>query len=675
MSYPFKGLSIEKIGIIGSGQIGPDIALHFAKALYGRGVPIVVVDVATSALDAGRAKLDKKVDRGTKTGAFSPEMGAAMKAGVSFTTDYEMLMGASLVVEAATEDAALKGRIFGRVAELCPEAVLASNSSHLTPEEIFAGLPTHRRRQALVLHYFFPAERNPALEVIPGADTDPALVTTLLAFFEAIGKVPIRVGSRYGYAVDPIFEGIFQAAALCVEEGLGTTREVDAAAARALGLTVGPFTAMNLTGGNPITNHGLDMSNERINSWFRSPGLMKEQIRNGEPWAVPARGETVELPADQEQGIRDAMRGAYFGLAGEILDSGITNQGDLEMILEIALDLTPPLRLMNEVGVAQSLGLVEAYAKKHPDFPVPACLAEQAASGKPWPIELVTRRDVDGVALVTIRRPKVLNALNQQVFAELRAHFADIEEDPSVQAAVLTAFGTKAFVSGADVAFIKGMDTPEAGERDSQTSQSVGNLIENLGKPTVCAYNGLAFGGGNEMGMCCSARLVRSGLKVAIGQPEVNLGIIPGAGGTQRLPRLIGMEKAAWMLRTGRPISGSEAVSLGLCREEVPTEELVDRAIALARDAANGKVSLSHVDPAPMSVPKTLPEVELGHLSRAVDAILCRTILEGCARSLPDGLRHESAMFGEVCRTEDMGVGLKNFFENGPRAKAPFVHR
>ncbi|MDY0004928.1 MAG: enoyl-CoA hydratase/isomerase family protein, partial [Polyangia bacterium] len=459
-------------------------------------------------------------------------------------------------------------------------------------------------------------------------------------------------------------------------EGMGTTKEVDAASARALGLTVGPFTAMNLTGGNPITFHGLDMSHDRLNPWYRSPALMKAQMDKGEPWEVPARGEKIELPAEQEARIRDAMRGAYFGLAGQILDSGITSLGDLEMLVEIALDMTPPLRLMNEVGVREALALVLAYAKTHPDFPIPACIQEQAASGKPWPIELVTRRDIDGVAVVTIRRPKVLNALNEQVFAQLRAHFEAIKTDSKVRAAVLTAFGTKAFVSGADVAFIKRMDTPEAGERDSQSSQGVGNVIESLGKPTVCAYNGLAFGGGNEIGMCCSARLIRSGLKVAIGQPEVNLGILPGAGGTQRLPRLIGLEKAAWMLRTGRPISSSEAVSLGLCREEVPPEGLLDRAIALAREAADGKVKLDHVDPSPMkSLPEALPALDLGHLSKAVDAIVCRAILEGCAKPLPEGLRHESAMFAEVCRTEDMGIGLKNFFENGPRAKAPFVHR
>ncbi|MFH2008025.1 MAG: enoyl-CoA hydratase-related protein [bacterium] len=673
MAYTFKGLNFEKIGVIGSGQIGPDIALHFTKVFHQHGVPVVVVDVADTALEAGQTKLYKKIDRGVKSGAFSPEMAEAMKKNVTFTSDYDALQGTSFVVEAATEDQDLKGRIFTQIRKLCPDALLASNSSHLEPEVIFA--PLADKSKTLVIHYFFPAERNVALEIIPGAESDGAVIDDLLGLYESIGKVPIKVGSRYGYAVDPIFEGIFQAAALCVEEGMGTTKEVDAAAARALGLTVGPFTAMNLTGGNPITFHGLDMSHDRLNKWFKSPKILADAMKTGEKWDTPARGETVDLPAEQEQKIADAMRGAFFGLSGQIIDSGITNVADLEMELELALDLIPAFRHMNKVGLDKSLALVEAYAATHPDFPVPECIKRQAAAGEPWQIDFVTRRDVDDVAVVTIRRPKVLNALNSDVFAQLRRHFEAIRDDAKIKAAVLTGFGTKAFVSGADVTFIANMDTPEAGIRDSQASQSVGDFIESLEKPVICAYNGLAFGGGNEVGMCCTARICRAGLKVAVGQPEVNLGIIPGAGGTQRLPRLIGIKKAAELLRTGRPISGAQAVQYGLMLEEVEPTKLLDRAVELARQVAVGEVEVKRLDPSPVSVPDALPDLELGHLSKAIDAILCRAILEGCAMELSAGLKHESNMFGECCKTEDMTIGVKNFLEKGPRSKAPFVHR
>ncbi|RMG45140.1 MAG: 3-hydroxyacyl-CoA dehydrogenase/enoyl-CoA hydratase family protein [Acidobacteria bacterium] len=672
MSFEHKGLIIDKIGVVGSGQIGPDIALHFTKVFHRYRVPVVVMDIDPAAIERGRAKMKRKIAKGVDTGAFTPETAQAMLDGVTFTTDDAALEGASLVVEAATEDPRVKGQIFSRLEEIAaPDAVLASNSSHLTPEEIFQSL--RRKERALVIHYFFPAERNLLVEIVPGRDTDPGLTEKVLALYEAIGKAPIRVGSRYGYAIDPIFEGLFLAAALLVEAGAGTTKEVDAAACRALGLRVGPFTAANLTGGNPITNHGLERMNRELGPWFRSPDILKKALADGTDWEVPQRGETVELPPEREQRIADAMRGAYFGLVGSIIDSGIVSVSDLEMAIELGLDMTPPFTAMNRIGPEKALELVRAYAKEHPGFPVPRCLEEQARSRQPWSIDYVFRRDVDGVAVVTIRRPKVLNALNEAVYAQLERTFSEIGRDPQVKAAVLTGFGVKAFVSGADVHFLARIETPEQAFEAAERTKRPGRVIETLGKPVVCALNGFALGGGNELAMCCTARVIRKGLKMAIGQPEVNLGIIPGTGATQRLPRLIGIEHAAELLRTGRPISGREAVDLGLVLEEVDGD-VVERAIELARDAAEGRVELPRIDPAPMQVPEKLPDVDLGHLSRAIDAIMCRAILEGCAKPLEEGLRFESAMFAECTRTRDMRIGLENFLRNGPRSKAAFVH-
>jgi enoyl-CoA hydratase/carnithine racemase len=268
----------------------------------------------------------------------------------------------------------------------------------------------------------------------------------------------------------------------------------------------------------------------------------------------------------------------------------------------------------------------------------------------------------------------VLNALNDDVFEQLYEHFVALHSDPRIAAVVLTGFGTKSFVSGADVNFLARIENPTDGTLTSERSKRAGNLIERLGKPVVCALNGSAFGGGNELAMCCTARIARKGLAPAVAQPEVNLGIIPGAGATQRLPRLVGIERAAAMLRTGGGLSGPDAVACGLIREEVDGD-VVDRAIALARAAARGDVTLPVIDPGPMATPAELPPVELGHRSRAIDALMCRALLEGCGKPLSDGLHFESEMFGQCCATEDMRIGVGNFLANGPRSKAEFVHR
>jgi len=672
VSYRFNDLVIEKIGVIGSGNIGPDIALYFAKAMHGHDVPVVVVDVSPEALERGRAKLEQKIGKGRESGAFTPEAAAGMLAGVRFTSDYDALQGASLVVEAATENLEVKRLIFAQLETVCgPLAILASNSSHIEPEAIFAGLA--RPDRSIVIHYFFPAERNPLVEIVSGQATDPALARRLMGFYEAIGKVPIEVGSRYGYAVNPIFEGLFLAAALAVEAGLGTTKEVDAVARRALGLGVGPFTAMNLTGGNPITSHALDEMT-RFGPWWRTPQLMKDAMASKQAWDVPRRDEKIEVTPEREQLIGDTMRGAYFGLAGQIVDTGITSLADLELGVETGLVMKPPFEYMNALGVEQALALVRAYAAGHDGFAVPKCLEAQAKAGKPFRIDLVLRRDEGDVAVLTIRRPKVLNALSDEVYAQLGDHFAALRDDPKVAAVVLTGFGPKAFVSGADVGFLGRIASPAEGVATSERSKEPGNLLERMGKPSVCALNGMALGGGNEIAMCCTARIVRKGLSMAVAQPEPNLGIVPGAGATQRLPRLVGVEKAAVMLRTGRPLSGKDAVAAGLIREEVEGD-LVAAAVALARAAAKGEVSLKPIDPNPLATPDELPAVELGYLSRAIDALICRAIVEGCRKPLYEGLKFESEMFGACCGTEDMRIGVANFIKNGPRAKAEFVNR
>ena len=675
VSYRFRDFRIDKIGVVGSGNIGPDIALYFAKAFHAHGVPVVVVDVAAEAVARGRAKAEQKIAKGRESGAFKPEAAEAMARALTFTTDYAQLAGASFVIEAATENLDIKRKIFAQLESLSgPDAILASNSSHIEPEEIFAGLTPGTRARAAVVHYFFPAERNPLVEIVPGRDTNPVHTKWLMGLYEEIGKIPVRVGGRFGYAVNPVFEGLFLAAALAVEEGLGTTKEVDTAARHALGLGVGPFTAMNLTGGNPITNHALDVMTMKLGPWFRSPRLMKEAMASGRPWDVPKRDEKIEVPPEQERKIADAMLGAYFGLAGEILDSGIITLADLELAVETGLAMRAPFSLMNAMGAGRALALVNAYAAGHPGFPVPRCIVAQAREGRPFRIDYVIRRDEGDIAVLTIRRPRVLNALNDEVYEQLAAHAIALGADQKITAVVLTGFGPKSFVSGADVNFLSKIQSPAEGVATAERSKRAGNLFERLGKPVVCALNGSAFGGGNEIAMCCTARIAREGLAVAVSQPEANLGIVPGAGATQRLPRLVGVEKAAEMLRTGRSLSGREAVACGLIREEVDGD-VVDAAVRLARAAARGEVSLAPIDCGSIKTPDTLPPIELGHLSRSTDDLICRAIVEGCRRPLADGLRLESELFGECCATADMRIGVDNFLANGPRSKAVFVHR
>lgn len=673
MAFTMFGRTIRKVGVIGSGNIGPDIALHFSQNLYGYDVPVVVVDILQSALEAGSKKVESKLAKAVEKKLFKKEDADRIFNHMTFTTDYGKLADADLVIEAAFERVDVKHKIFEECEKVCPKgAILASNSSHMVPEEIFKNMEDKSR--CLVIHYFFPAERNMLIELVPMEETNHSLIEYLMKFYEFIGKAPIKVRSRYGYAVNPIFEGVFLATALAVEQGLATVKQADVIVQKALGMGVGPFTAHNLSGGNPLTQHGLSEMHTKIMPWYHCPKLLDDQVRSGKPWDTPGKGETVEYKDEAYEGVSKRVMGAYFGMACEIVESGITDIGDFEMAIDVGLVMDPPFRMMNRIGVKRALELVQSYSEENPGFKVAEILKKQAVSNQPWKIPVVFREDKGVVAIVKIRRPKVLNALNQDVFEQLREIFTDIQKDPEIIGAVLTGFGTRAFVSGADIGMLAAQKTPEEAETMSLKTMSVLNLIENLGKPVVCAMNGLAFGGGNEMAMACTARIAKKGQKVFIAQPEPRLGIIPGNGGTQRLPRLIGIEKAWPILRTANPISSAQAKEIGLIHEEVEGD-LIEVAIDWVKRIHSGEIKISPIPKGPIPIPPTLPEVDIGHLSRKIDSLLQKAILEGAKMTLEEGLKLEAKLFGECFLTEDMKIGIENFMRNGPKINAQFVHR
>jgi len=672
MSYQYKDIVLEKITVIGAGNIGPDICLHFAKVFAADGVQMVLLDIAAEALDKARARIEKKVASGVKAHAFRPEQAATMLASISYTSDYAEVAGSSLVLEAATEDEAIKDAIFKQVDTLCDaKTIFLSNSSHMRPEVIFRNI-SHKAR-CLVAHYFFPAERNPIVEIVRGAETDATLTANLLGLYEAIGKVPMEVASSYGYAIDPMFEGLFQNAILCLQKGYGTVKEIDRVSMDTLGCGVGPVTAVTLAGGNGITDHGLDEMHSKLLPWFKSPSLLKDLIARGGRWDIASKGDVIEVEAETEIRLRDQVTGAFFALASLIADLGICSISDLDKACEIALVIKPPFTMMNEMGIDKAYDIVKAWCADNEGFPIPKALADARAAGG-WKLSNVSRKTLGNVAVLTIKRPKVLNAVDSTVLAELREKFAELENEPNIVGTVLTGFGVKAFVSGADINDLVACKTAAAGFDTSQNFQKICNYVEALGKPVVCAWNGFAFGGGAELAMSCTTRVCKAGLKIAVCQPEVNLGFIAGAGGTQRLPRLVGISKAAEILRTARPVSAAEAVDIGLAYQAVEGD-LVEAAATLVRQIADGSVVMPAIEKGPLENVGEPEDLDIGFHSKAIDAILVEAIYAGAGMTLSEGLELESRAFGKCTQTEDMWIGLENFMTRGAGSKAVFVHR
>ena len=246
------------------------------------------------------------------------------------------------------------------------------------------------------------------------------------------------------------------------------------------------------------------------------------------------------------------------------------------------------------------------------------------------------RFDLDdrGIALVTVNRPEKLNALSAEVIVELREAFDRIQSDAAVRAAIVTGAGEKAFVAGADISELAALSAIEL-RAYSLRGQSALRLLETCGKPSVAAVNGFALGGGLELAMACTVRFASENAR--LGQPEVKLGIVPGYGGTQRLPRLVGRGRALEMLLSGEPLTAAEAHRIGLVNAVVPQLELLAYSRAwLEKVLANG----------PVAVALTLEAVDAG-LDGGLDA----------------GLRLEAEAFGVSASTEDRREGTRAFLE------------
>jgi enoyl-CoA hydratase / 3-hydroxyacyl-CoA dehydrogenase len=652
-----------KVGVIGSGSIGPDLAYGFLSAIAREpDAKVYLVDIKQEALDAGVARIQGYVKKGLSRGKLSPKVAKAIDAALTPTLELGDLKDCSYVLEAASEDLPVKKAILKNLeAVVGADCLIGFATSGIPRAQIAVDAKLPER--CFVNHPFYPAWRSLPIEIVLSGDE--ALGQRMVSMMERLGKVPIITADVACFAADDVFCNYISEAARLVADGVANAAQVDKIVHDAIG-GGGPLNVMDLTRGNMLVHKCQVLMQEAPtgSDWFTPPPILEE--RGSDAW------RDRKAPADSSYDdalkakVLDPILAVLFARTYFVADNDICELTELNWLTRMALGFNKGvLELAEDYGVEGVHALCAAYAETHPGFEIPESIAKK----KLPTFRKFTRVTRDGgIGTIEIFRPEVKNALNSATIAEIESAIDELGMEEAIKGIVFTS--SDGALAGADIMELASLESAEACRGICLKTHPIMEKIEALDKPVVAALDGPVLGGGAEFSMACHARVAGKGLLV--GQPEVNLGIIPGYGGSQRLPRLVGIELATEMLRGARNIGAAQACKAGWAHGE-PVADPITKARSLIGDHLEGKVTLGPVDPAPMKG-VTVPSVDIAHRSLAIDAILVDVMKRGLSKPLSEGLRIEADGFGRCFETVDMDIGMKNFIQNGPRVPATFLH-
>lgn len=614
---------MRRICVVGAGTMGSGIAQACSQSNF----EVSMVDVKQEFIDRGFENIRKTLEGGIKRGKLTREEAEGIKSNIKGTVDLREGAGdADLVIEAVFEDMEVKKKLFKDLNTICPtETIFATNTSSLSVTEMAEA--SGRGKRFSGLHFFYPAPINQLIEVIPTPRTSEETLRTLMSFSRAINKVPIKAKDAPGFAVNRFFVPFLNEACRMLEEGLANVPTIEAAAKKALSVRMGPFALMNATG-IPIAYHSQNSLYRALGEFYKPAEILRKQFESGQLWNLEGEVEESSIEA-----LESRFLGQIFTIACQLVEEGVATREDVDKGATIGLRWKRgPFSMMNSLGMEKSLRIVERYSSTS-GIEVPKTLIERVKSGQEWELKMVRFVKEGRLGIITIDRPQALNALNTKVLRDLENAIDHADIDQGVQVIILTGEG-RAFVAGADIAEMM-EKSPIEGREFTRLGQSVFGKIENLGKVVIAAVNGFALGGGCELTLACDITIASE--EAQIGLPEVTLGIHPGFGGTQRLPRLVGRTKAKELIFTGDMIDAQEAERIGLVNKVVPRGKLLEEAKKIGeRIASNGPLAVKLAKSA---------------INRGLDV------------SLEAGLAYESETVSLTFSTEDKKEGMRAFLE------------
>jgi enoyl-CoA hydratase / 3-hydroxyacyl-CoA dehydrogenase len=690
---------VFKAAVVGAGTMGGQIAQTIAAA----GFPVVLKDIREELVQAGidearnvtAGQVGKLVERGKLTAEQGDAQIAEIVGHIEGTTSYGSFGEVDFVIEAVPELMEIKQAVFAELDAATPgHAILASNTSSLSITEI--GEATLRPGKVVGFHYFYPASVLPLIEVIEGDETSQETVTAAVTFAQAIRKQAIVCAEVPGFVVNRILNAGSSEIWRAQEERGLSIKLVDEGLGAAGVLPMGPYALFDLLGLDTVLHVAEHLVESYGDERFYVPKDMQKLVAQGKLGAKAdgggfynPRGEP-NLKGDGEPDVPalvELLTLKTFVEACLVLEEGVATHRDIDfgLMAGAGLDprrgLMPPFMRADVDGLDTILERLESARERHGDrFAPPTILRRLVAQGRlgqksgqgfyayPRPdaddsapstevVKLETVHlgagttagadgagmDADGGVTVAIAwlANGQMNAIAPAVIEDLGKVWAHVKAaSPPIRALVIASSNPFLYSAGADIKAFTQLD--EAGGRKLvDDAHALFSELGSEGVATIAAVNGLAFGGGCELAMACDLRIVaRSAI---FGQPEIKLGIIPGFGGTQRLPRLVGQSKALEMNLVGDPLLAEEAYEYGLANAVVDDHELLDTALSWARKLA-------------AQAPLALEQIK-------------RVSAKG---DLDEGIEAEKAGFATVFASADAREGIAAFLgKRAPRFKGP----
>ena len=565
--------TVNSVAIIGAGNMGSGIAQKSAQEQFN----VQMVDREKQWVDRGEKIINDFLEEAIQRRIFKPEKVEEIKSRITGVVGTENVApDTDLVIEAVFEDFNIKKDVFNILDRVCGDkTILASNTSSLSVNELAKA--TGRPDKFVGLHFFYHPAKNRLIEIIPAETTSPESLAAVEQYCKTMGKVVIVCKDRPGFVVNRFFVPWLNEACHLVDEGVASIAQIDAVAEKTFNIGMGPFALMNLTGPS-IALHATNYLAEQLNcARYYGAECLKQTIAESGMWNI---GEITECDDETSQIISERLLGQIFAVSAQIVQEEICSIEDVDRGAKVGLRWAEgPFEIANKIGIKDTKRMAEKYAKLA-KFELPLWIKEKEGL---FDFNYIDTKIDNDIATIVLNRPEAMNALNEEVVRQLGTVLDDLNARKEISTIVLEGAG-KAFVAGADVKYFVDK-IREDSIKDIYDFTSYGhevlNKLEKSQKTTIALTTGLALGGGLELALSCDYRIGTRRSQFRF--PETSIGIFPGLGGTQRTPRICGIEASRYAVLAGNFLDSKVASALGIITHLIDSAAINETVVTLSK--------------------------------------------------------------------------------------------